>query len=409
MTRLSMLLALLCMLPAWAAEPPAYQLNYQGLAVPTFDELDNLSALLKPRSGWWWNPEEPGTGLNLDIQQGSIDPDGGGLVFVSYYTYDATGLPRWYTWAGYWQPADWALWQSQGLIGTLESTGPVQETRNGRCIGCNQHPPDYVDSGLGMARMRFTGTDRLQLELGGELRQFQWMEWADGLRDSARCSPATGDQPAQCRWSILEGDWWYRGFLPIAAGSSGRLTRFLANGYLYHSEDRVIPTVRNQMTLAPYAETTGVEEDPQATAAMPMVVGSDSQYRSMADFIEQATPTPYWEDLATRPNTVFFRDRNSGQEWMLAFEGWKGSLSGGFDLSDHAAVYRIVYIDRDTALALAYEDQDCWLGRVDCGEKALQADALQLGYLLFKRMYPARQTEVEQALSPASSRLWPSP
>ena len=52
------------------------------MAVP---ESVNLSASL---TGLWWNQDESGWGMSL-TQSGSI-------VFVAWYTYDASGNPVWY-------------------------------------------------------------------------------------------------------------------------------------------------------------------------------------------------------------------------------------------------------------------------------------------------------------------------
>lgn len=43
-----------------------------------------------PESGWWWNPDEPGVGYNLEIQDD--------FIFLAAYTYMASGSPRRATW-----------------------------------------------------------------------------------------------------------------------------------------------------------------------------------------------------------------------------------------------------------------------------------------------------------------------
>ncbi len=42
-----------------------------------------------PETGWWWNPEEPGRGFNIERQ--------GDLVFIAAFIYENDGEPIWYT------------------------------------------------------------------------------------------------------------------------------------------------------------------------------------------------------------------------------------------------------------------------------------------------------------------------
>lgn len=42
-----------------------------------------------PESGWWWNPDEPGRGYNIEIQDD--------VLTIAAYGYDADGFPVWFT------------------------------------------------------------------------------------------------------------------------------------------------------------------------------------------------------------------------------------------------------------------------------------------------------------------------
>lgn len=74
-----------------------------------------------PESGWWWNPDEQGTGFNIELQDT--------FMFVAYYGYDGTGHPTWYLAGG-------------NLSGNALFEAPLYHNRNGNCLGCPYTPPD---------------------------------------------------------------------------------------------------------------------------------------------------------------------------------------------------------------------------------------------------------------------------
>lgn len=47
---------------------------------------------ITPENGWWWNPAEPGTGYNIETQNGTL--------FVALFIYDEAGNPVWYSGSG---------------------------------------------------------------------------------------------------------------------------------------------------------------------------------------------------------------------------------------------------------------------------------------------------------------------
>lgn len=76
-----------------------------------------------PESGNWWNPNEPGRGFTIEIQDD--------FLFMTIYTYDNDGEPAWYT--------------AQGrLIGNDRFVGEMIRFRNGQCLGCPFRPNQQV-------------------------------------------------------------------------------------------------------------------------------------------------------------------------------------------------------------------------------------------------------------------------
>lgn len=72
-----------------------------------------------PESGVWWNPNEPGTGILLEVQDN--------FLFAAAYTYDNQGRATWYTAAGF-------------LDGNARFTGVLDGFTGGNCPGCPFRP-----------------------------------------------------------------------------------------------------------------------------------------------------------------------------------------------------------------------------------------------------------------------------
>jgi hypothetical protein len=117
-----------------------------------------------PQTGLWWQPAEPGSGWNVDLQ-----PDG--FMFVTMFTYDAAGMPRWYTMQGAYTEFSALEGHQRKAIGRL--FGPLTETTAGTCFGCPYRAPNYLQSPLGDAELLFktaligefsVGTYRIPLE-----------------------------------------------------------------------------------------------------------------------------------------------------------------------------------------------------------------------------------------------------
>lgn len=104
-----------------------HSLTYQGLHKYYFiifpanwDSSPPVNNLGK--NGWWWNPQEPGRGISLEIQ--------GNMLFMAWYTYDGqTGE---------------SMWLSSGgtMTDSAHYTGTLWRYRNGQCVGCPYVEPD---------------------------------------------------------------------------------------------------------------------------------------------------------------------------------------------------------------------------------------------------------------------------
>jgi hypothetical protein len=73
-----------------------------------------------PESGWWWNPDQPGIGFSIEIQDD--------FVFMVAFAYNQGGGATWYAAQG--QMADRAFFSA-----------PLYRRDNGTCLGCPFVPP----------------------------------------------------------------------------------------------------------------------------------------------------------------------------------------------------------------------------------------------------------------------------
>ncbi|HKE41159.1 MAG TPA: hypothetical protein VKG21_15075 [Casimicrobiaceae bacterium] len=77
-------------------------------------------APFQPDNGWWWNPDESGSGYSLEVQ--------GGNLFVVGFMYDDTGQPVWYFSAG-------------PMSSATTYHGDVLQFANGQTMSGAYHPP----------------------------------------------------------------------------------------------------------------------------------------------------------------------------------------------------------------------------------------------------------------------------
>lgn len=104
--------------------------SWSATAMPAAVTIDGQSAALTPllpTHGTYYDATKPGTGIAVDVSQN-------GFVFLTYYGYDATGVPTWYSVQGQWSPASEAQRIASGVIGTLSQ--PLLRSSGGQCLTC---------------------------------------------------------------------------------------------------------------------------------------------------------------------------------------------------------------------------------------------------------------------------------
>ena len=79
-------------------------------------------AQAEPVDGWYWNPNESGRGLNIEIQDNTL--------FIAFFHYDASGAPVWWVASGDYE------------AGTGRVTGEFYRTSDGQCPGCVPRTPN---------------------------------------------------------------------------------------------------------------------------------------------------------------------------------------------------------------------------------------------------------------------------
>jgi len=99
-----------------------------------------------PESGWWWNPDEPGYGFAIEVQDN--------YVFMVVFNYTNGGQATWHA-----------------AQGTLQSNGTVflndlYSARDGTCLGCSYRPSTAFLTG-GEIRLEFLSEWAAEVTVGG--------------------------------------------------------------------------------------------------------------------------------------------------------------------------------------------------------------------------------------------------
>ena len=175
------------------------------------------AAGLYPVSGWYWNPEKPGTGFNIKLQRGSFKEDG--WIFAAGYVYDEAGNPTFITLQGEYRPYTWQqIRDADGrYIGTMTSEAYV--STGGQCIGCPYTPANtQADNSLGPVELRFTDLDAVEIRFKNDTWELQVMDWHD--------DPPLSEvfDPFRSREQGLE--WNVRGIIPFAVNALRKLKMY---------------------------------------------------------------------------------------------------------------------------------------------------------------------------------------
>ncbi len=107
-----------------------------------------------PETGFWWNPDEPGSGYAIEIQDN--------FMFVAFYVYDADGNPEWYT-AG-------ASLQGNALFDSV-----MHYTYGGPCIDCAYTRPITLQGEMGPVTINFLTETTATLQFGGQAKPIERM------------------------------------------------------------------------------------------------------------------------------------------------------------------------------------------------------------------------------------------
>jgi hypothetical protein len=100
-----------------------------------------------PETGQYWDPDEPGTGFNIEIQDN--------YIYIAFNAFDEDGKPIWYASGGF-------------LDGNSSYEGLIGYFSGGQCLGCEwQQNSVGVDSGLGYVNLEFITETTAELTLLG--------------------------------------------------------------------------------------------------------------------------------------------------------------------------------------------------------------------------------------------------
>ena len=112
-----------------------------------------------PTTGLWWNPDESGTGYNIQVQRG--------VLVATMYSYTPAGDPVWYIASGSMINA------GSGVM----VTGSLDKFRGGQCASCMYQLPSAMGSDGGIT-ITFTSPTAATIQLpGGRVTEIQPEVW----------------------------------------------------------------------------------------------------------------------------------------------------------------------------------------------------------------------------------------
>jgi hypothetical protein len=112
-----------------------------------------------PVTGLWWNPNESGSGYNLQVQHG--------VLVVTMYSYGAGGDPMWYIASG----------SMANAGGGVAATATLDKYRGGQCASCMYQMPTTMGNDGGIT-ITFTSPTAATIQLpGGRMTQIQPEAW----------------------------------------------------------------------------------------------------------------------------------------------------------------------------------------------------------------------------------------
>lgn len=101
-----------------------------GPELPCFD-CEQLTRKVVPTTGFWYNPEQSGSGLSIEVKKST--------VFGAYYGYNDEGKPIWFTFLGQLKSSN-----KTGVMWELDSD--LLEFKDGNSLNNNYQAPTLLES-----------------------------------------------------------------------------------------------------------------------------------------------------------------------------------------------------------------------------------------------------------------------
>lgn len=120
---------------------PNVATNFAGQQV----SVTGVPIAITPVVGLWWNPDESGTGYNLDVKHG--------VLVVTVFTYEAGGHSEWYL--------------AAGPITNNVFTATLDKYRGGQCIACPYTGRPTLPGNDGTMTITFTSATTAVVNLPG--------------------------------------------------------------------------------------------------------------------------------------------------------------------------------------------------------------------------------------------------
>lgn len=138
--------------------------------------LCSTAQAVLPQTGWWWNPQEGGSGLNLQFQR---TVDGGVFMFAAGFVYDESGNPVWFTTDGPVMELNVDEWNETGFI--AQFSGARAESEGGSCLTCPYVTPTTVVIPGSEVQFDFSDTRLMEATFDGFTRSYQFFDVSNGL------------------------------------------------------------------------------------------------------------------------------------------------------------------------------------------------------------------------------------
>lgn len=105
-----------------------------------------------PESGLYWDPNQPGTGFNIEIQDN--------FLFAVFYVYDEFGYPIWYTTSGF-------------LDGNSYFEGDILISEDGQCFGCQWQQNNSYVTDFGQVQIDFITETQANVSYLGQTQNLE--------------------------------------------------------------------------------------------------------------------------------------------------------------------------------------------------------------------------------------------